>query len=75
MAKVGKAFDAVEQQRRAVGQAGRDLGNTADLEARVGAVDAPQSAKLIDEIDEFAQIPVHVVAPAFYANPAPPARD
>ena len=59
-----ETLDAVEQQGRTVGQAGRDLGDTADLETRVGAVDAPQGTELIDQIDEFAQIPVHVVAPA-----------
>jgi hypothetical protein len=70
-AKAGrKAFDAVEQQRRTVGQAGRDLGNTADLEARIGAFDAPQGAELVDGSDEFAQVLIHVVAPAICRKPS-----
>ena len=42
------AFDVVEQQRRAVGQAGRDFGDAADLEAGIGAADAAQRAELVD---------------------------
>ena len=53
------AFDVVEQQRRAIRQAGGDLGDAADLEARIGALDAAQRPKLVDESDEFAQIFVH----------------
>ena len=49
-----KAFDAVEQQRRTVGQAGRNFGDAANLEARVGAFDPAQCPELIDEADEFA---------------------
>ena len=41
------------------GVPGRDLGDAADLEARVGAVDAPQRAELVHLLDEFAQILVH----------------
>ena len=66
----GKPLIVVEQQRRAVGQAGRDLGDTADLEARVGAVDAPQGAELVDGSDEFAQVLIHGVAPAFCRKPS-----
>ena len=71
-----KAFDAVEQQRRAVGQAGRDLGDTADLEARIGAFDAPQGPELVDGSDEFAQVfkqvqvLIHGVAPAICRKPS-----
>jgi hypothetical protein len=39
--------------------AGRDLGDAADLEAHIGALDPPQRAELIDPLDEFAQILVH----------------
>ncbi len=70
-AKAGrKALDIVEQQRRAVGQAGRDLGNAADLEARIGAFDAAQRAELVDGSDEFAQVLIHVVAPAIWRKPS-----
>ena len=53
------AFDVVEQKRRAVRQAGGDLGDAADLEPRVGAVDAAQRAELVDEADKFPQVFVH----------------
>ena len=41
------------------GHPGGDLGDAADLEARVGARDPAQRAKLVDQRDEFAQILVH----------------
>ena len=52
-------FNVVEQQRRAIRHAGGDFGDAADFEARIGAVDAPQRAKFVDESNEFAQIFVH----------------
>jgi hypothetical protein len=42
-----ETLDLVEQQRRAFGRAGRDLGDAADLEARVGTVDAAQGAEVL----------------------------
>src|SRR5499427_6348143 len=56
-----KALDAVEQKGRAIGPPRRHLGDGADLEARVRPLDAPQRAKLVDELDEFAQVLVHSV--------------
>ena len=50
------ALDAVEQQRRALGRAGCDLGDAAELEFRIGAMHAPQRAKLVHLLDEAAQI-------------------
>ena len=61
-----QSLDAVEQQRRALRRAGRDLGDAAELELRIGAVDAPQRAKLVHLLDEAAQILVdHEPAPSF----------
>src|SRR5499427_7105566 len=56
-----KALDGVEQKRRAIRSPRRHLGDGADLEARVRPLDAPQRAKLVDELDEFAQVLVHSV--------------
>ncbi len=42
------ALDPVEQQRRAFGQPGRDLGDAADLVVRVRPGDAPQRAELLN---------------------------
>src|SRR5256886_8216919 len=58
-----KALDAVEQKCRAIGPPRRHLGDCADLEARVRALDASQPAELVDELDEFAQVLVHSVRP------------
>ena len=61
-AKPGRiAFDPVEQQRRAIGHAGCDLGNAADLMARIGALDAPQRLESLDLGDEFTKILVRHV--------------
>ncbi len=49
----GKSLDAVEQQRRARGEPGRDLGDAADLVTGIGAVDAAQRAERIDRRDEI----------------------
>src|SRR5439155_8441673 len=65
----GEALDAVEQERRALRRPGRDLGDAADLEARVGAVDPPQRAKLVHLLDEAAQILVdHTKTPVISAT-------
>ena len=65
------ALDAVEQQRRAFRRAGRDLGDAAELEARIGAVDATQRAELVHLLDESAQILVdHRTHPAITASRA-----
>ncbi len=53
------SLDVVEQQRGAFRQAGGDFGDAADLEARIGAGDAPQRAELVDKADEFPQVFVH----------------
>ena len=47
------------------GMSGGDLGDAADLEPRIGALDRPQRAELVDKLDELAQILVH-------PRPAPP---
>ena len=39
-------------------------------EARIGAFDAPQGAELVDGSDEFAQVLIHGVAPAFCRKPS-----
>ena len=57
------ALDAVEQQRRAFRGARRDLGDAAELELRIGAMHAPQRAKLVHLLDEAAQILVHHECP------------
>ena len=59
----GKSGDALEQQGRAVRHPGRHLGDGADLEAGIGAFDAPQRSELVDEVDELPQILVHAVGP------------
>ncbi len=51
--------DAIEQESRPAGKASGHFGDPPDLEAQIGAVDAPQRMKLVDELDEFAQILVH----------------
>src|SRR5262249_19415285 len=58
-----KALDGVEQKRRTIGPPRRHLGDGPDLEARVRPLDAPQRAKLVDELDEFAQVLVHFRSP------------
>src|SRR5215467_11805563 len=58
-----KALDAVEQKGWAIGPPRRHLGDGADLEARVRALDASQRAELVDELDEFAQVLVHSLRP------------
>src|SRR5215471_11440282 len=58
-----KALDAVEQKGWAIGPPRRHLGDGADLEARVRALDASQCAELVDEPDEFAQVLVHSARP------------
>src|SRR5205807_6131927 len=58
-----KAFDGVEQKRRGVGSSCRHLGDGADLEAGICALDAPERAELVDECDEFAQVLVHSRSP------------
>ncbi len=63
-----KSLDVVEQQRRAVRHPGRDFGDPADLEPRIGAVDPPQHAEVVDQTDEFAQVLVHPASRA--ARPA-----
>ena len=55
------ALDAVEQESRTIGQTGRDFGNAADLEVRVGALDPAQSPEFVDQVDKFAQVLVHGV--------------
>src|SRR5215471_21067525 len=45
-----KPLDAVEQKGGAIGSTRRHLGDSADLEARVPALDAPQRAELVDEV-------------------------
>jgi hypothetical protein len=52
-------LDAIEQERRAIRHPGRDLGDAAKLDMRIGIHDAPQCTELLDLGDEFAQIPVH----------------
>src|SRR5262249_19131705 len=56
-----KAFDGIEQKRRPIGPPRCHFGDGADLEAGIGALDAPQRAKLVDKLDEFAQVLVHCV--------------
>ena len=58
-----KTLDGVEQERRPVRSPGRDLGDPADFEARVGAFDPPQRTGLVDKPDEFAQVLVHTHSP------------
>jgi hypothetical protein len=58
-----KALDRVEQKGGSVGSPGRDLGDRADLETGIGALDAAQRPKLLDKLDEFAQVLVHGVRP------------
>jgi hypothetical protein len=58
-----KALDCVKQKGGSVGSPGRDLGDAANLEARVGALDAAQRPELLDKLDEFAQVLVHDVRP------------
>ncbi len=48
------ALDAVEQQRRALGRAGCHFGDAAELELWIGAMHAPQHAKLVHLLDEAA---------------------
>ena len=67
------ALDAVEQQRRALRQSGRDLGDAAELDMRIGIHDAPQRAELFDLGNEFAQILVHPPQ-AFLSSSATVAR-
>src|SRR5262249_47150983 len=64
-AKAGrKASEPLEQQGRAFGPSGRHLGDAADLELRVRAIDAPQDAQRIHRADELAQIAIaHVAVP------------
>src|SRR5262249_61149601 len=52
---LGVALDIVEQQRRAFLVAYR-LGDGADLDVPVGAVDPPQLAKVLDLADEAAKV-------------------
>src|SRR5262249_1431106 len=58
-----KTRGAGEQKGRAIGQPGRARGKGADWEGRVRALDAPQPAELVDELDEFAQVLVHSARP------------
>src|SRR6266436_1126857 len=64
-----KAFDGVEEKRRGVGSSCRHLGDGADLETGICALDAPQRAKLVDKLDEFAQVLVHSVHSCRAARP------
>jgi hypothetical protein len=48
-------LDGVEQQGGAVGPAGCNFGNAADLVAGIRALDPSQPVELVDELDELAQ--------------------
>ena len=50
-----EALDVVEQQRRTLRRPGRDLGDAAELEMRIGAGDATQRSELVDLRDELAK--------------------
>ena len=52
------ARNVIEQQRGAVGLRRRYLGHAADLEPRIGPLDAAQRAQRVDPLDETAQIVV-----------------
>src|SRR5207245_4499139 len=69
-----KAFNGVEQKRRGVGSSCRHLGDGADLEAGICALDAAQRAKLVDKLDEFAQVLVHSRSPLPRGAPTIPGR-
>jgi hypothetical protein len=54
-----KSLDGIKQERRAIGPAGRHLGDAADLVTRIGALDPPQRTERVHALDEFAQVLVH----------------
>ena len=57
-----ETLDGVEKESGRIRHAGGQLGDGADLEAGIGALDAPQGVQLVDKRDEFPQIPVHLIS-------------
>jgi hypothetical protein len=51
-----KALQRIEEHRRALLRAGRDLGDAADLVQRIRAFDAAQCAEPVDLLDEPAKV-------------------
>jgi hypothetical protein len=49
-------LDVVEQQRRAIGQSGGNLGDAPDLEFGIRAGDVPKRLQVRDLLDELAQV-------------------